>query len=57
MRVGFLSLLGLLVVGVVANPVREESMVTVDVAENIAGDGSHFIVSVQRYYPCRVKLT
>jgi hypothetical protein len=48
MRVGFLSLVSLLVVGVVANPVKEELMVTVDVAENNACDGSHFIVSVQR---------
>jgi hypothetical protein len=48
MRFGFLCFAAL-VLGVVASPVQEESSTTVDVAEKIACDGSHYIVSVQRY--------
>jgi hypothetical protein len=40
---------GTLLSMVVATPVREESMMSVDVTERVACDGSHFIVSVQRY--------
>jgi hypothetical protein len=48
MRWGFLSTLALVVLGVVANPVQEESTMTVGIAETVSCDGSHFIVSVQR---------
>ena len=51
MRFGFLSTFALLVLGVVATPVQEESSTTIDVEENVSCKGSHFIVSVQRY-PC-----
>jgi hypothetical protein len=49
MRWGFLSTLALVALGVVANPVQEESSMTVGIAETVSCDGSHFIVSVQRY--------
>lgn len=50
MRFGFLSTFALLVFGVVvATPVKEESSTTIDVAENVSCEGSHYIVSVQRY--------
>lgn len=51
MRWSVLSTLALLVVGTVASPVKEESMVTVAVAEVVTEEDSHFIVSVQRYPP------
>lgn len=35
--------------GILASPIKEESSVSVEVAENVVCDGSHFIVSVQRY--------
>jgi hypothetical protein len=44
MRVDFWTCALLLVGGVVADPVKEESMMTVDVAENVVCDGS-----VQRF--------
>jgi len=34
--------------GILASPIKEESSVSVEVAENVVCDGSHFIVSVQR---------
>jgi hypothetical protein len=46
---GILSVFGLLALGSVASPLREESSVSVEVAEDVVADGSHFIVSVQRY--------
>jgi len=49
MRWSVLSTLALLVVGTVASPVKEESSMTVDVAEIVTAEDSHFIVSVQRY--------
>lgn len=48
MRLSFLTF-GLLALGAIANPVKEDSSTTVEVAEKVACDGSHFIVSVQRY--------
>jgi hypothetical protein len=48
MRLNLLSSLAFLVLGVAANPVKEESSTTVTLAENISCEGSHFIVSVQR---------
>jgi hypothetical protein len=48
MRVAFLSSVFLVVAGVMANPVKEESMMTVGVEEKVVSDGDHFIVSVQR---------
>jgi hypothetical protein len=56
MRLSFLSF-GLLALGAIANPVKEDSSTTVEVAEKVACDGSHFIVSVQRYCPLLSKLT
>ena len=44
----FLSFAVLALAGV-ASPIVEESSMSVAVAENIVCDGSHFIVSVQRY--------
>jgi len=38
-----------LVLVVVANPIKEDSITTIDITERLACDGSHFIVSVQRY--------
>ena len=49
MRFGFLSTFVLLLLGVVATPLQEESSTTVGVAEDVSCEGSHFIVSVQRY--------
>ena len=50
MRFTFLSTFALLVLGaVVATPVQEESSLTVAVEETVSYEGSHFIVSVQRY--------
>ena len=48
MRLSFLSL-AVFALGVVASPVKEETVTTVDVAEKVGCDDSHFIVSVQRY--------
>jgi len=47
MRLSFLTF-GLLALGAIANPVKEDTSTTVEVAEKVACDGSHFIVSVQR---------
>jgi hypothetical protein len=44
-----LTTLAVLVVGTVASPVKEESLTTVEVAEAVIAEDSHFIVSVQRY--------
>ena len=46
---GLLSF-ALLALWSVASPLREESSVSVEIAEDIVSDGSHFIVSVQRYH-------
>lgn len=49
MRVlSFLST-AVLALAIVASPIKEESSVSVEVAENVVCDGSHFIVSVRRY--------
>lgn len=49
MRWSVLTTLALLVGGAVASPVKEESLVTVGVAETVTPEDSHFIVTVQRY--------
>jgi len=47
MRLSFLSF-GLLALRAMASSVKEDSSMTVEVAEKVSCDGSHFIVSVQR---------
>ena len=48
----FLSSVAVVLVGVVvASPLQEETTTTVAVAEKASCEGSHFIVSVQRYIP------
>lgn len=49
MRLGVLFSAAFLLWGAVATPVKEESVTSVDITEKLACDGSHFIISVQRY--------
>ena len=57
MRFAFLSTFALLVLGVVSTPLQEESSTIVGVAEDVSCQGSHFIVSVQRYTTTQAMLT
>ena len=49
MRWGLLNTVALLAFGAVASPVKEESSTSIAFAEQVSCEGSHFIVTVQRY--------
>jgi hypothetical protein len=49
--VNAVALLWTSLAGVVATPIKEDSVTSIDITERLACDGSHFIVSVQRYCP------